>query len=151
MNQDTATQTREFTITRTFDAPRAAVWSAWTESDQMGWMCPVGMSIPPERATSDVRVGGRFSAVMIDDAAGWECPTSGEYLEVNPPEKLVFSWADPTDPTSVSVCTVTLTADGDDRTTMDFHLLAPGPISPEDGARRGWGSTFDNLATALAA
>jgi hypothetical protein len=34
---------------------------------------------------------------------------------------------------------------------MTFHLLAPGPLSPEDGAREGWGQTLDRLASLVSA
>ena len=32
------------------------------------------------------------------------------------------------------------------KTTMTFHLRAPGPLSAEDGARAGWSQAFDKLA-----
>ena len=34
MPEQTATQDKQFTITRVFDAPRELVWQAWTDPDR---------------------------------------------------------------------------------------------------------------------
>jgi uncharacterized protein YndB with AHSA1/START domain len=40
----------------------------------------------------DVRVGGRYTIEVKDTATGVEYVGRGRYREVNPPEKLVFTW-----------------------------------------------------------
>ncbi|HEY5858271.1 MAG TPA: SRPBCC domain-containing protein [Aldersonia sp.] len=140
---------REFTIIREFDAPRELVFRAWTDPDQLAkWSAPEGMSAPRASITGDVRPGGAYSSTMVRDETGENFAVSGRYLEVVEPERLVFTWGDPTGdgtPERESVITVTF-AERAGKTTMTFHLQAPGPLSPEDGARSGWSQSFGKLA-----
>jgi len=54
---------RELTIRRSFDAPRALVFRAWTEPQHLAqWSCPRGFTITEN--SGDLRVGGAFSACM---------------------------------------------------------------------------------------
>ena len=60
------------------------------------------MTVP--RAQSDGKKGGKFEIVMA--AGEQEIPHHGEYLEVDPHSKLVFTWESPF---SLAGSTVTLT------------------------------------------
>ena len=63
---ETATKTRH--ITRVFDAPRAIVYRAFTDADQLAqWFGPVGYSAPREEIVVDPRPGGRERIVMVND------------------------------------------------------------------------------------
>ena len=54
-------------IRRTFKAPVAAVYAAWTDPAQVKqWMAP-GDDFGPTDATIDLRVGGRYRIVIISD------------------------------------------------------------------------------------
>jgi uncharacterized protein YndB with AHSA1/START domain len=160
---------REFTIVREFDAPRAMVFRAWTDPEQLAKLsAPEGMSTPLSSVSGDVRPGGAYASMMVRDETGETFSVSGRYLEVVEPERLVFTWGDPTgasdatgecsgasdasgefsadgSPERESVITVTF-AERDGNTTMTFHLRAPGPLSSADGARLGWAQSFDKLA-----
>ena len=53
------TTNQEFTITRTFNAPRDLVWRAWTEEKQLAkWWGPKGFAIIASRM--DLRPGGMY-------------------------------------------------------------------------------------------
>jgi uncharacterized protein YndB with AHSA1/START domain len=54
---------------------------------------PVGVSTPIENITLDLRPGGIFETVMVNDADGTRFPSRGVYVEVIEPEKLV--WTEP--------------------------------------------------------
>jgi uncharacterized protein YndB with AHSA1/START domain len=141
----TDTATREFTIVREFAATPDVVFDAWVDNDQAAqWMGPEGFTMPRDRMFGDARPGGSYGGVMISPD-GEEFATGGVYQEVSRPERLVFTWGDPTNPDTVSVCTVTFAESSPGTTTMTFTLLAPGPLSPDDGARGGWNSCFNNL------
>lgn len=141
----TDTARREFTIVREFSARPEVVFDAWTDLDQSSqWMAPEGMTSPRERMYGDPRPGGSYGGVMVLPD-GLEASTQGVYREVDRPDRLVFTWADPTMPESVSLCTVTFVESTPGKTTMTFHLLAPGPISGDDGAKLGWDSCFNKL------
>ena len=79
---------RQFTITRTFDAPRDRVFAAWTEADKLAqWWGPAGVDITVLRL--EVWPGGMFHYSMT-------VPTGGVHYgrfvfhQVDAPEKLVF-------------------------------------------------------------
>jgi uncharacterized protein YndB with AHSA1/START domain len=80
---------REFVITRTFDAPRALVFKAWTDPKHMAqWWGPDGFTNPV--CELDVRPGGAWRIVMRAPN-GEEHPAKGVYREIVPPERLVFT------------------------------------------------------------
>ena len=86
---NTADESRELSLTRLIDAPREKVYRAWTQPDLlMQWFAPKPWSTV--RADVDLRVGGGNVLVMAD-AEGNEYPNPGQYLEVVPNEKLVFT------------------------------------------------------------
>ena len=59
-------EAKEFTITRTFDAPREAVWRAWTEPALAAqWWHPHEVVTPPDSVRIDARVGRRYEYLMI--------------------------------------------------------------------------------------
>ena len=78
----------ELVFERTFDAPRSAVWKAFTDPQLVPrWWGPHGTTTVV--AEMDVRPGGKWryvsSAPDRDDVEFY-----GEYLEVEPPER--FAW-----------------------------------------------------------
>ena len=97
-------------ITRTFDAPCEAVYDAWITPEHFSrWFGTEAVAVPLDTLDMDVRVGGRWRAVMhLPDGAliDW----TGEYLELDRPNRLAFTITDrPDDPERESVV-VTLTA-----------------------------------------
>ena len=76
-------------ITRDIDAPRALVWRAWTEPEHfMRWWGPHDFTSPVCKI--DLRVGGRYLAAMRDPS-GRDFYSAGEYREIVPPERLVYT------------------------------------------------------------
>lgn len=139
----------QFSITRMLDAPREAVWRAWTdEAESAQWLHPFGVST--DSVAFDVRVGGRYRYTMTNDETGERFPTGGEYLEVDPPERLVFTWGEPDAPVEgTPVIALTLIPHGD-RTELVLHLrgyeAAPGDRFVYDG----WDEALANFARHLA-
>ena len=138
------------TITRIFDAPRELVFKAWTEPERFAqWFGGRESTIPVESVAMDVRPGGAWRATMFAGPERVEIPWKGVYLEVAPPERLVFTLSDqPSD--EAEVVTVVLTEQGG-RTEMVFrqgggHLDDAGYA----GAKAGWQVFFDELSVALA-
>jgi uncharacterized protein YndB with AHSA1/START domain len=108
---------REVEVTRSFKAPRALVYRAYTEPDLVSrWLLgPPGWSMPV--CEMDVRVGGRYRWRWRSDDNGSEFGFSGTFREVQPPSRLVHTEA--YDPGSVgggypgqdAIVTVTFTED----------------------------------------
>jgi uncharacterized protein YndB with AHSA1/START domain len=82
-------QTLELSISRTLDAPRAAVWRCWVEPELLKqWHCPKPWWV--SHAELDVRPGGA-SFVVMNGPNGEEQRLPGQYLEVVEGTRLVFT------------------------------------------------------------
>jgi uncharacterized protein YndB with AHSA1/START domain len=148
MPEQTVTGEKQFTITRVFDAPREAIWHAWTDPDEAAaWWHPRGVVTPRESVELDVRPGGRYRYTMIAPD-GSEYPTVGTYREVVPLERLVFTWGSPGDPDEIMpVITIDLADHGKtgEQTRMTFHLEGIAGSPGDENVYDGWASAFDVL------
>ena len=82
---------REIVITRTFDGPARIVFEAWTNPELVRrWWAPRSLGVSMASCEADVRVGGRYRYVL-EPAQGATIAFSGEYSEVTPPSRLVYS------------------------------------------------------------
>lgn len=136
------TSEAEFTITRTMNAHRELVWRAWTEEKQLADWLP---STPLETISFDVREGGRYRYTMVNIETGEEYPTGGVFLEVEPFERLAFTWGYPDAPVEDSpVVTLTLIEHGD-HTEMIFHLRGFAGHPGDQYVYDGWSDTLDNI------
>jgi uncharacterized protein YndB with AHSA1/START domain len=80
---------RTLSITRTINAPRAAVWRCWSEGDLLKqWYCPKPWTVSV--AEIDVRAGGR-SHIVMNGPDGEVNPIHGQYLAVEEGVSQTFS------------------------------------------------------------
>lgn len=80
---------RELVLARLLDAPRAAIWRCWTEPELLKpWFCPKPWGVATARL--DVRPGGASYVEMVGPN-GEVMPNPGQYLEVVPGRRLVFT------------------------------------------------------------
>jgi uncharacterized protein YndB with AHSA1/START domain len=133
------------TITRVLDAPRELVFKAWADPEQCAkWCCPIGYEVTFRDA--DVKQGGNYRTGMSDGQTP-EKIYSGNFLEVVPPEKLVFEhhWDDTDDYTYPhTTCTVELN-DLDGKTEMIFTQVGFNVEPEKEGHNQGWNEIFDKL------
>jgi uncharacterized protein YndB with AHSA1/START domain len=79
---------REILLTRTFDAPRATVFEAWTKAEHVKhWWDPSG--VPLSICEIDLRPSGVFR--WVNRGRATEHTFAGTYREIIPPERLVFT------------------------------------------------------------
>jgi uncharacterized protein YndB with AHSA1/START domain len=153
MPEQTATSTKQFTITRVFDAPRETIWRMWTDPDEAAtWWHPRGLTTPRESVELDPPPGGRYAYTMVAPD-GSEYPTGGTYREITPPERLVFTWADPDDPDDIApLITIDLAEHGErgEQTLMTFHVRGIDAAPGDENVYDGWDSAFDLLDEHLA-
>ncbi|MFN8061120.1 MAG: SRPBCC domain-containing protein [Vicinamibacterales bacterium] len=135
------------TIRRTIPARREAVFAAWTTPDTLKrWSAPGDRTNPVVEV--DLRVGGRY---RIDIAAptGPAHRVVGEYVEVDAPRRLVYTWRWETNP-----------AMGETLITVDFHergaetevVLVHSRMPSAEAARNheaGWVGCFEKLERLL--
>lgn len=140
----------EVTITRTFDAPIARVWKAWTEPQMLArWWGPHGFSNPVCEA--DVRVGSKI-LIHMQAPDGTVHVMTGIFDEVAEPESIVFR-VTPVDANGnallESLTTVTF-HDLGNRTKIIVHASA-APLQPVaegmlKGMSAGWTQSLERLA-----
>ena len=91
--QVTLPSEREVKVTRSFKAPRALVYRAYTEPQlvQRWLLGPAGWSMPV--CEMDVRVGGRYRWRWRNNQDGSEFGFAGMFREVQPASRLVHTEA----------------------------------------------------------
>jgi len=145
----TAVAGSELRMSREFSASRERVFAAWTQASALGrWLCPQGFTIPSVAA--DVRVGGRYR-IEMRGPDGSSHRVGGEFREVRPPDRLVFTWAWETGNELAGVeteVTVELKEHGGKTLLNMIHRGLPSEAARRSHAD-GWGGAFANLDAML--
>jgi uncharacterized protein YndB with AHSA1/START domain len=138
-------------MTRVFDAPRERIWREWTEPEAFAdWFGGPTSDNPLDLVSMDVRPGGAWRLTMYAEPGRRRIDWHGEYLEVDEPERLVFSVTDVPEPEGYAIVTVVLTDLGNRRTEMRFEQSGPLPPDLLEAAKRGWSIFFDRIDERLA-
>lgn len=138
-------------ITKVLESSIENVWDAWTNSESIKqWLSPEGMTNP--EVTNEFIVGGKYRIVM----EGHNMPNpnhngvmavGGEYLEIEKPNKLVFTWLwenseAKTHTTKISIHLRRL-AEKQTEMTLIHSDFADDTMRHEHDM--GWNSTFNKL------
>lgn len=147
MNHDTSSV---LTMTRTFAAPLARVFDAWTNPDShIGWWGPEGFTLLFNEM--DLKPEGRWRMGMTRN--GKKAVSGGVYREISPPSRLVMTHAWEGDDGQLlppqTLVTITLAERGDN-TEMVFTQTGFDDAATRDGHRGGWSEAFGALEMALA-
>jgi uncharacterized protein YndB with AHSA1/START domain len=129
-------------IERVLPAQIQDVFNAWTDPARMTeWLSPVGHA----EVEVDLRVMGRFKVSMVGETTRIE--HTGEYLVVNPPRELSFTWQSFYTGSEPSVVTVLLEAEGEGtRIVLTHRRLPEGQVDPH---AQGWEAMITRLAVVL--
>jgi uncharacterized protein YndB with AHSA1/START domain len=157
-NLATVPDDRHLEIEREFDAPRELVWMAFADPYHLSqWWGPKGFTNPV--CEIDLRPGGKWHHVMRGPD-GREFPTDSVFIEVVPPERIVYrnAAADPKifgdnpPPSFLRVITLTDIGNGRTRLTLDayFDTAANKDAVIRRGFREGTNESYDKLAALLA-
>jgi uncharacterized protein YndB with AHSA1/START domain/predicted enzyme related to lactoylglutathione lyase len=133
-------------ITQRFEASATRVFDAWTNPGTASKWLFTSPTSESNRTEMDARVGGKWT--ITDRRGGTDYTGMGEYLEIDRPRRLVFTFGMPQfspyfNRVIVEIvpegrgCVLTLTQEG---------VLAAN----EKGLEEGWGKMFVNLAATLA-
>ncbi len=127
-------------ITAHVEASPDRVYHALTDADALtAWYWP--SSVEP-KATSDPSVGGSFGLTTANAEMGFD----GEYLELDPPHRIVQSWHWAGDDDASRV-TIDLTpADGGTDIVVVHDQLDAATVEPY---KEGWQSCFERLPAYL--
>jgi len=132
-------------IKRIIKAPRDRVYAAWTDPAQLRqWFGPE--KVQTRELNAEPRVGGKFRWDLTNPE-GEDLTCLGEYRELQPGRKIVFTWQWQDDEDwedHISVVTVEL-ADCEGGTELRLtHERLPNEAS-RDGHSGGWNSALDKL------
>jgi uncharacterized protein YndB with AHSA1/START domain len=132
-------------IQRTLNATPERVFDAWLDAEALGKFMRPGPTMTCD-AVNDPRVGGRFLITMMGEGAVH--PHTGEYLQIDRPRKLVFTWHSKATAMAASTVTIELSAAAGGRTDL---TLTPVGLSPEsvESHTGGWGAIIDLLSGLL--
>ena len=141
----------ELTLTRLMDAPADKLFRCWTTPELMKqWFAPKPYTTPV--VETDVRPGGA-SSITMRSPDGQDMPNPGQWLEVIPNRKLVFTDAftgdwQPKTGAPFMVATVTFEPEGNKTryTAVARHWTEEDMKRHEQmGFHQGWGICADQL------
>lgn len=134
---------RVVTVARRIPATPAEIFDAWRDPAIMKqWYFP-GPDWSSEMV-HDFETGGRYHLEMIH-AGGDRYVHSGEYREITPFERIVFSWSTPF--VKESLVTVTLRPlDGDTEITLRHEFPAGINVEMPGLHEVGWTGTLQNMS-----
>ena len=154
---------RELTITRVYDAPREAVWKAWTDPELVKkWWGPRGVTNPT--CEWDARPNGKIYIVMLagkelGNFAGQEWPMNGTFVEVKPTDKLVYTSGALEDrrgsQTMIEAKTTVTFDEIGKKTKLTVHIVvtrlsdSPKAAFAVQGMEAGWNQQLDKLGEML--
>jgi uncharacterized protein YndB with AHSA1/START domain len=132
-------------VRRLLPAPREKVFAAWLDpSSLQRWMCP--MDVAHATVEVDGRVGGRFRIVMHGTR---DYDHRGEYLVIDPPSTLSFTWiSEGTDQRQTVVTVELFDRAGQTELVLTHRQL---PASKAEDHTRGWTDIIRKLDAALQA
>ena len=132
-----------------FDAPVEAVFRAWTTPEKLAaWAWgSLGKDVTAE---VDLREGGHYR-IETAGSDGSRMAFSGTYLEIAPPDRLVYTvtWQAPMGYDSPGeLVTVEFSPQGEKTEVVFIHEGVPGTKARAEHVR-GWNNTFDLLSKLL--
>jgi uncharacterized protein YndB with AHSA1/START domain len=138
-------------LEREFEATAEEVFDAWTNPEVLArWWGPAP-SWDSVRCAVDLRVGGGYVMRVRDPDSGTELEVGGEYREIDPPRRLVYTWcwaAGGPNPGLVTVVTVEFVALGD-RTLVVLEHVGLGTEDSRTRHGEGWNAAFNRLRDAI--
>lgn len=156
-------KTKELNLERTYRAPIATVWDAWTQPEMLRqWWGPEKTLVPECRI--DLNVGGEIYVVMAAGEAmgkyqGTRWPMAGTFTRIEAPSRLTYearSWTDGEEAGSTIHHTndISLT-ERDGTTTVNLHVtisrIGPKAKMAAFGMKWGYKQHLDKLAKYLSA
>jgi uncharacterized protein YndB with AHSA1/START domain len=132
-------------IKRFIQASRDRVYAAWTDPAQLKkWFGPE--NVKTRNLIADARVGGEFRWDLTDQE-GKEITISGEYRELEPGKKIVFTWRLEEDEDWINDNSIVTVEFFDRKGGTEIRLThekLPNETSRDDHTQ-GWNSVLDKV------
>jgi uncharacterized protein YndB with AHSA1/START domain len=137
-------------LERTISAPREVVFDAWLTADVLKLWWPAGSDWETPIAEVDPRVGGKLRLVMRSPD-GEEFGGTGEFIEIERPERLVYRWTWDGHGAheGTNLVEVEFRDPGDDTTVVVLTNRGLPDEEAKRAHREGWETSLDNLERVL--
>jgi len=129
-------------IKRVIPATKERLFQAWTQPEQLRRWWTIGEGWRAEFAEVDLRVGGKFR-VGNKPRSGESVLLTGEFLEIEPPDRLVYTWQFGLTNPGQSLITVEFKEMGGATEVSITHEHSPRDMGP--GAVAGWEAILEGL------
>jgi uncharacterized protein YndB with AHSA1/START domain len=140
----------EFTYRRVHRASRELLFDCMTQPEHLArFWGPDGTSTPPGNITVDLRPGGAFITVMVNDADGSEYAMRATFTEIDRPSRL--AWVEQ-DVEGGMTTTITFREAGQDLTEVITHQSNVPAMLASPPARQGFETSlrrFDEYIAGL--
>ena len=141
------TEPDELTYRRVHRAPRELVFECMTTPEHLAqFWGPSGTTTPVDGITVDLRPGGAFETVMVNDVDGSSYTMRAVYEDVAPPERLVWR-----EGASGMVTTISFNDLGDGTTEVVTHQTKVPAHFRTAEARAGFATSLDRFDAYIAA
>ncbi|MBL1321563.1 MAG: SRPBCC domain-containing protein [Methylophaga sp.] len=104
-------------ISKIVHAPIEKAFDAWLDPNMLSQFMMPMPGMPESDVENDVREGGAFTIIM--HAGEDQLPHTGKYIEINRPDKLVFTWESHCSVDN-SIVTLIFTKINENRTNIDL-------------------------------
>jgi len=142
----TATSDTDLCLTRLFDATRALVFEAMTKPEHIArWWGQLGAGYSVPVCEVDLRVGGKWR--FVNRHPKGEVAFHGEYREITPPDRLVYTELMEPYPDGSLVTTTFADEAGKTRVTViaSYPSKAIRDMVLSSGMERGAAASYDRL------
>ena len=144
----TAPGTITVRLTRRFDAAPERVFDAWLDPDKAGRFLFATAAGTMVRAEIDARVGGAFNFTERRD--GVDAEHIGEYLEIDRPRRLVFTFHTERGSTQLSRVAIDIVPRGSGCELTLSHEMDAKWAEYKDRTQAGWTMILERLGRVLA-
>lgn len=141
-------KTGEIVVRRVVAASQEIAFEAWTSPEHVEqWWCPTETA----RCTLceiDLCIGGHYRLHMDDPGDGTKCEVKGEFREVSPPDRIVYTWNATTHQGEVenTLVTVQFKSLGEDATEIIIRHSGLPDTPIREGHNEGWRSMLASYA-----
>jgi uncharacterized protein YndB with AHSA1/START domain len=130
-------------INKEINAPIEKVFDAWLDPTMLAKFMTPMPGMPDSEVENEAVEGGEFTIIM--HAGNDDLPHTGKYLEINRPDKLVFTWESHC---SIDDSTVTLnfTKLDDNKTKIELTHIKFINEETRSDHEGGWGNIINKLS-----
>ena len=133
-------------VARHFDAPPERVFDAWLDPEKARYWFAPGMG-EVTHVEIHARVGGFFSVVQIRN--GSEIDHRGEFLKIDRPRQLIFTWGVPLDSPDTARVVIDIVPSGLGTELTLTHELHPDWATQSAQTEEAWGRMLEAMDETL--